>query len=73
MALSYAYYYAIIDLNTNMCRGIEDTSDYMDPNEFPQYIAIPEIDGDLIFKYYHNGKWYYDASFQNEYIPIWEQ
>jgi hypothetical protein len=73
MALSYAYYYAIIDLSTNMCVEVQDTSDYMDPNEFPDYIAIPEFDEELLLKYYHNGRWYYDTSFQNEYIPIWEQ
>ena len=73
MALSYAYYYAIIDLETNMCMEVQDTSDYVDPAQYPEYIAIPEYDEGLVFTYYHDGRWYYDASFQNEYIPIWEQ
>ena len=73
MALSYAYYYAIIELDTGMCVEVQDTSDYIDPNQYPEYIAIEEYDEELVFKYYHNGRWYYDDNFQNEYIPIWEQ
>lgn len=73
MAISYAYYYAIIDLDTGLCLHIQDTSDYADPNEYPEYITIPEYDEELVFKYYHNGRWYYDDTFHDEYIPIWEQ
>ena len=41
--------------------------------ESKEYNAIQEYDEDLVLKYYHDGRWYYDSAFQNEYIPIWEQ
>ena len=73
MATTFAYFYAVLDLETMMCMQVQDTTDYVDPNEYPEYIAIPEYDEGLVFTYYHEGRWYYDPDFQNEYIPIWEQ
>ena len=65
MAVEYAYYYAIIDLETGICLGIADDTSYIDE---PEYIQIPEYNRDYLLKYYNrtDGKWYYDAEFQNE-------
>lgn len=61
MAENYAYYYAIIDLETRMCMEVQDTTDYADPELYPEYIAIPEYNEEYIEKYYINGAWYEDA------------
>ena len=66
----YAYYYAIIDLETGMCVEVQDTSDYVDSNEYPEYIMMDVYDEGLLEKYYYNGKWYYDTTYQTEYIPV---
>ena len=68
MALDYAYYYAIIDLETGMCIEVADDTDYFDPEEHPDYIRIPSPDMVYLMKYYNraDGKWYYDEEFQNE-------
>lgn len=65
MAVNYAYYYAVIDLETGMCIEVQDTTNYMDPEEFPDYIAIPEPSMSYLMKYYNwaDGKWYTDAAF----------
>lgn len=69
MATNYAYAYAIIDLDTGMCIGVQDTTDYMDPNEYPEYIAIPEYNEDYMENYYNraDGNWYTDPEFT---IPL---
>lgn len=59
----YAYYYAVIDLDTNMCMEVQDTSDYI---VRPDYIPIDEPNGEYVFKYYINGAWYED---ENGLIP----
>lgn len=61
MSVNYAYYYAIIDLETGECLEVQDTTDYVDPNEYPEYIPIDEPNGEYLFKYYIDGAWYEDA------------
>lgn len=64
----YAYYYAIIDLNTGLCIGVQDTTD--EANR-PDYISIDVYNEEYCLKYYNqaDGRWYWDASFTNEWIP----
>lgn len=71
MAINYAYYYAQLDLNTGMCRGIQDTSDYV---LSPDRVPIETYDMNYLFKYYYpipetvesfddfQGQWYSDAA-----------
>ncbi len=71
MATHYAYYYAQLDRNTGMCRGIQDTSNYILD---PCYVPIETYDSHYLFKYYHpipetvesfddfQGQWYSDES-----------
>lgn len=61
MAENYAYYYAIIDLETRMCVDVQDTTDYADPELYPEYIPIETWSYDYLMKYYINGAWYEDA------------
>lgn len=65
---NYAYYYARIILATGMCVEVMDTSNYIDPTEYPEYIAIPEPNEAYLLKYYNqaDGKWYTDAAFSVE-------
>jgi hypothetical protein len=73
MALNYAYIFAEIELETNMCLGVLTTSN---PNVdgFTSlgitYVAIEVYDEEYIFKYYNwdNGKFYYDEEYTEEYI-----
>lgn len=69
MATNYAYYYAIIDLETGECLGVMDMSSYVSPDEYPEYIAIPEYNEDYMENYYNqaDGNWYTDAEFT---IPL---
>ena len=64
----YDYYYAITDLDTGMCRSIQDTTDYVDTSEYSEYIPIPEYNRTYLLKYYNrtNGKWYVDSAFTIE-------
>lgn len=65
----YQYCYAVIDPNLgDMCVGVEDTTlEATDPN----YIPIPEYNGNYLCKYYDRatGKWYLEAEHINEWIP----
>ena len=65
----YAYVYAVIDLDTGMCFMVEDTTNYMDPVEYPDYIEIPEYNEEYLMKYYNraDGNWYTDPEFT---IPL---
>ena len=54
----YAFYYAIIDLDTRMCVEVQDTTDYIGDITF---IRIPTYNEDYIEKYYIDGVWYKDA------------
>ena len=68
---NYAYYYAVIMLDTGLCIEVMDTTNYLDPAEYPEYIAIPEPNDAYLLKYYNqvDGKWYLDASFSTEWTP----
>ena len=61
MALNYAYHYAEIDWETNMCMGVQTTTREMDLTENPDFVEIPVYDEEYVFKYYINGNWYEDA------------
>ena len=54
------YIYAQIDLETNMCTGVETTTICLDDD--PEYVAIPTLDESYLWKYYINGAWYEDAA-----------
>ena len=59
MALTYAYNYAELDLETNMCVGVQTRSNQIINN--PIFVEIPVYDEEYICKYYINGAWYEDA------------
>lgn len=58
MAQNFAYVYAEIDPETNMCIGVQSGSSPNPPGE--DFVAIPVYDEEYIFKYYINGNWYED-------------
>ena len=58
MSQNYAYNYAEIDPDTNMCIGTLSTTSQIDD---PCFIEIPVYDEEYTFKYYINGNWYEDA------------
>ena len=60
MAINYAYIFACIDLDTNMCIGMETTTDATQ-GELAEWVEIPVYDEEYLFKYYINGNWYEDA------------
>lgn len=59
MAINYAYNYAEIDPETNMCVGVQSTS--VDCTGEANLVEIPVYDEDYVFKYYIDGNWYEDA------------
>lgn len=61
MAVNYAYNFAEIDPETNMCIGIQTVTDPHHGEEEPDLIPIPVYDEEYLFKYYLNGNWYEDA------------
>lgn len=58
MAVNYAYNYAEIDWNTNMCIGVHSMTG---PSDADFLVEIPVNDPEYCFKYYINGNWYEDA------------
>ena len=52
MAMTYAYNFAEIDPETNMCVGVMSTSNPAQGNE-PNWVEIPVNDEDYICKYYN--------------------
>ena len=64
MATNYAYYYARI-LESGKCVEVIDDTSYIDASD---HIRIPEPSRVYLLKYYNraDGKWYYDAEFQNK-------
>lgn len=62
MAVNYAYNYAYIDPETNMCIEIQTTSDPNRHEQMPELIPIPVYDEEYLLKYYINGNWYEDAA-----------
>lgn len=69
MAINYAYNYAEIDPDTNMCIGVYSVT-YISND--PNWVQIPTDSDEYFFKYYNreDGKWYNDAEFQDEAIEL---
>lgn len=61
MSLNYAYNFAEVDPDTNMCVGVITTTDPEQAN-MPCMVEIPVYDEEYCFKYYINGNWYEDAA-----------
>lgn len=61
MAILYAYNYASIDPETNMCIAIQTTTN-PDHGDQENVVEIPVYDEGYLFKYYINGVWYEDAA-----------
>ena len=62
MAQLYAYNYAEIDPETNMCIGVQSTSMNYGDNLPANFVEIPVNDDEYMGKYYINGAWYEDAA-----------
>ena len=60
MAVNYYYNYAVIDLATGLCTGVQTTT--VDCSGNPRMIEIPVYDEEYCLKYYINGAWYEDAA-----------
>lgn len=60
MAVNYAYHYATIDPNTNMCINVQTTTREIVGE--PNVIALEVYDEEYLFKYYIDGNWYEDAA-----------
>lgn len=69
MAVNYEYVFVCIDLDTNMCIGIETTTDATQ-GELPGMVQVPTYDEGYVFKYYNwdDEKFYYDAEYTQEYV-----
>ena len=65
----YQYCYARIDLSTGMCVEVIDTTLEHPSDEYPDYIPIPEYNGEYLMKYYINGSWYSDAAGTQPWSP----
>lgn len=61
MAQLYAYNYAYIDSDTNMCIEVTTTTVADAHLSDPNLVPIPVYDENYLFKYYINGAWYEDA------------
>lgn len=59
MSMNYAYNYAFIDPDTNMCYEFISTS--LQRTDMTNVVEVPVNDPDYLFKYYINGNWYEDA------------
>ena len=55
------YWYAIIDITTGECVGIETSVELITPERDPSYVLIPGNIPEYEYKYYLNGAWYEDA------------
>lgn len=62
MAQLYAYNYAQIDPNTNMCINVQSRMTEIDLEANPDWVEIPVNDINYLMKYYINGEWYEDAA-----------
>lgn len=60
MSINFAYHFALIDPETNMCIQVITTSD-PEEGSYPNTVAIPVYDEEYLLKYYLNGSWYEDA------------
>ena len=61
MAVNYAYNFAQIDPETNMCISIQTTTNPDRAEQVENLVEIPVYDEEYLFKYYINGNWYEDA------------
>lgn len=61
MAVNFEYAFALIDLGTNMCIGVESSSNPNCKDGLEEWVSIPVYDEDYVFKFYINGEWYEDA------------
>jgi hypothetical protein len=59
MSANLQYIYAEIDLETGMCIGVMTTT--IDREGNPEYVEIPTLTEDYLFKFYIDGAWYEDA------------
>lgn len=65
--VNYAYNYAEIDPEDNMCVGVHTcTYETDDPN----WVEIPAYDNVFCFKYYNwdTEKWYYNSEMTEEFV-----
>lgn len=60
MAINYAYNYATIDPNTNMCIHVQTTTEEL--GDVENVVELPVYDPEYLFKYYLNGSWWEDAA-----------
>ena len=60
MALNYAYNFAEIDPDTNMCVSVVTTTD-PEQGDMEGWVEIPVYDENYVMKYYIDGAWYEDA------------
>lgn len=65
--VNYAYNYAQIDPDTNMCIGVHT---FTCASSNATLVEIPAYDNVFCFKYYDwdTGKWYYDAEMTQEFV-----
>jgi hypothetical protein len=64
MAMNLQFNYAIIDLASGMCIGVQTTAKELTDEELaasPAWIPIDVCDPEYVAKYYINGNWYEDA------------
>ncbi len=63
------FYYAVVD-ETGWCYRVLSTSRNSDDRE--GYVTISEYNEDYLEKYYNvaDGKWYLEATFETEWIPV---
>lgn len=66
--INYAYHYAWVDPDTNMCLELISTSAPDGHLEDPCLVPVPEYNDAYLLKYYNreDGKWYMDAEFTVE-------
>lgn len=61
MSTNFAYVFAEIDPETNMCISVESTSDPAQ-GDLPNWIPLPVYDEEYLMKYYINGEWFEDEA-----------
>ncbi len=59
MSLNLQYIYAEIIPETGECVGVITTT--INRDDDPEYVAIPSLNDEYLWKYYINGEWYEDA------------
>lgn len=73
MSVKYAYNYAIIWREDNMCIEVRTCTDNEDnaSNDTYLFVRIPTENYSYLMKYYDEatGKWYLDAAMTQEWMP----